>query len=675
MRSWAIAVCLVFWCVLDAGGSVADLVQEAGNAEDDGARLALLRKLQAAPGLDVSLKADTDKMVVFVERWLNEKSLWKWFGREIRKTVDYDFKIATDSPLHPLACFYRGRMLVWVANEYGNILGYHETRRPFFDKAVEQFKIASAAFPKNRVARMYLGEPFPPAKTYPDEPDAPRWAALQRECLERLGEVILWWIEHRLQPDGQYGGEWDDDCEMWRSWVPVMIAFEEPRITKAQAFFSNALLSQPYMKDGYTSRIYDVEHTAEPSGDTILPMMHLAPDDPVWRQRAMRLAELMEDLWTGVNERGQLQFKSTYFNATRVDDNPKRACDTPYSTVAVPPALLLWQRTGDKKLGALFSRWMDTWVDATARAGHGKPAGIVPAAIHWPDGALKGPGDQWWDPRHHDEPRLYEWPSAVGHLMDALLLTWHMTGDAKYLKPIRSMAAARLRWLRERPASAAPGSEAWCGSRLGSLAGTLAKYKLLSGSPAFDAILAKDDPGETIADRDRLAETLLATAEALRINFPACTSEVRFTDRVFAFARLFKEDFMFPHAVPANARQPNTRLLYAAATGDRGEFGIFPLNAVRWLTPPRDIAALVTRASKQGFAAGLFHFGREPRRMSAEFYLLAPGPYTFSVREAVGGEAAAARPFEVSGPRARIAFELPSRRLCELRVEPVALPR
>ena len=69
------------------------------------------------------------------------------------------------------------------------------------------------------------------------------------------------------------------------------------------------------MKGGYTRHVYDVEHTAEPSKDTITPMMHLAPDDPEWRQRAMRLAELMETVWTGRNERGQLQFKSTYFSA------------------------------------------------------------------------------------------------------------------------------------------------------------------------------------------------------------------------------------------------------------------------------------------------------------------------------------------------------------------------
>ena len=58
---------------------------------------------------------------------------------------------------------------------------------------------------------------------------------------------------------------------------------------------------------------------ARDSADVITPMMHLDPDNPTWLARAARLAQLMETLWTGRNDRGQLQFKSTYFTVDRVD--------------------------------------------------------------------------------------------------------------------------------------------------------------------------------------------------------------------------------------------------------------------------------------------------------------------------------------------------------------------
>ncbi len=649
------------------------LIRRAGSAEDETARLKILRDLRAAPALDAQLAADLDRMIAFVERWNGESSLYRWFDKEIRTTVDYKFSLGAGSPPEPLACFYRGRMLTWVVNEYGNIIGYHEERRRFLDRAVRDFRIAAAAFPENRVIRMYLGEPVPPSVEYPAPAGAPAWAAFQREGLERLADIVLWWIRNRLGKNGEYGGGWDDDCEMWRHWVPLMIAFEYPEVEAAQAFFSRALLSQDYMKDGYTSHVYDVEHTAEPSSDTITPMMHLAPDDREWKERALRIAALMRERWCGRNERGMLQFKSTYFSAQRVDGDPARACDTPYHAVAVLPVLVLWLRTGDPELTALFSAWLDTWVDAAARSERGKPAGVVPAAIRWPTGEPAGPGPNWWDPRHHGEPKLYEWPSAVSMHMDLLLLAYHMTRQERYLAPIRSMAAIRLAWLKEGGGEKAePGSARWCGSKLGFLAGTLAKHKLLTGSAEFDEILARDYASLSIsegeAERKSLTRALSRNAEALRINFPGYTSEVRFTDRVLTFPRLFGADMMFAEEVPAASRRPQPELLYATATGDRGSFGVFPVNAVKWLTPPRDIAALVTRAGRDGLTAELFHFGEAPRAMGAELYLLAPGEYELTLADPAGAALAPPAAFRAAGPRTRIRFELPARRLCVARV-------
>lgn len=678
-RGWiARAIC----CVALGGMAVApvsaavpdpvpELIRRAGNADDDGVRLEILKELQGAPGLERTLKADVDRMIEALKQWITSKRL-PYFGTEVSRSRDFDFGIPVESPLHPLSCIYRGRMLTWVTLESGNIIRNQKRRRQFLDKAVENFQIARDAFPQNRIVRMYLGEPIPCRKQYPAVEGAPQWAVLQRENLERLADVIVWWIDHRMQPDGQYGGGWGDDCEMWRWWVPVLIAFDDPTITAAQARFSHALMSQPHMKAGYTSRMSDVEHTAEDSADAITPMMHLDPDNPLWKRRALRLAELMEKRWTGRNRRGRLQFKSTYFTAERIDASPRRACDTVYHPRAVQPALLYWQRTGDKKLGALFSTWMDTWVEAAARSERGKPAGIIPSAIHWPDGGIGGLGKDWWDPRNHGEPTLYQWPSATGMMCDTLLLCWHMTGKPKYLQPLRSMAQIRLKWLRRRPdGSPAPGTEAWCAARLGFLSATLAKYKLLSGSREFDPLLDRDHHAYRIlasgGGRDALVAGLRDSAKALRVNFEGYTSEVRYTDRVLRFPALFGADMMFPHAVPS-IKTPNPSLLYSSATGDPGDCGYFPLGAVRWLTPPREIAALVTATGSDHFAAELFHFGNRKRSMAAELYLLSPGRYEFELLQQ--GASSTGRPtsFSVVGPSARISFELPPRRLCLLRI-------
>ncbi|MCH2373874.1 MAG: hypothetical protein MK538_06795, partial [Planctomycetes bacterium] len=373
---------------------VDELITRAGNADRDDERLRILRELQSLPGLDAKLKAEIDTLLSFVTTWV-ESPFLPFFWRAVRDEVEYDFGIPQTSPLYPLTRLYRGRMLVWNTLEMGHILRSPKLRRHFLTHAVADLEVARHAYPDNRIVGMYLGEAKPWTKSLDAPGHAPRWAVLQRENLERLTDIIQWWIDHRMQPDGQYGGGWGDDCEMWRWWAPVLLGFDDQTITDAQSRFSAALMSQPHMMNGYTTRMTDVEHTAEDSADAITPMMHLDPGNPSWKKRALRLAELMEKSWTGRNERGFLQFRSTYFTADRVKDEAQLACDTVYHPRAVQPALLLWQRTGDSNLTRLFSDWMDTWVDAAARAERGKPAGVVPSAIHWPGGYVGGLDGDW----------------------------------------------------------------------------------------------------------------------------------------------------------------------------------------------------------------------------------------------------------------------------------------
>jgi len=166
-----------------------------------------------------------------------------------------------------------------------------------------------------------------------------------------------------------------------------------------------------------------------------------------------------------------------------------------------------------------------------------------------------------------------------------------------------------------------------------------------------------------------LVAALRQNAEALRINFEGYTSEVRYTDRVLRFPSLFGGADKL--ADPSGAiHTPNPSLLYSMATGDPGDAGYFPLNAVRWLTPPRGIAALVTESASTRFDAELFCFDAEPRSMSAEFHLLAKGNYTLTVTPKADEDRRPSRTYDfvVEARRTSVSFTLPSRRLCVLRI-------
>ncbi|MHC4538918.1 MAG: hypothetical protein ACYS74_03955, partial [Planctomycetota bacterium] len=375
------------------GVSTEELVTLAGNAEDEQVRFRLLRQTLALPGLDPTIKKDLDDLLPILDYWANKTYrppeprsraaengfLCGFFVGKVRPDRYYLPRIAETSPLYPIWCMYRGRILIHQVIQSGNLRHSEALRSAYCGEARRLLRIARKAFPRNRMIRMYLDEPWVgwPREIQCD-PQAPEWANLQREGLEKLTDIVHWWIDHQQLENGEFGG-----------------------------------FGQSHMKHGYTEYMSDVEHTAEDSKDTITPMLHLRPEDPLWSQRALRIAELMEDLWTGINQRGTLQFKGTYFNVHEVHRDPRRACDTVWHPGVVQPTLIYWLRTRDAKLTRLFSSWMDTWVDVTARAERGKPAGVIPSAIHWPEGRAGGLDGPWYTPAIDKQAHLYDWPGNM----------------------------------------------------------------------------------------------------------------------------------------------------------------------------------------------------------------------------------------------------------------------
>ncbi|WP_395749074.1 hypothetical protein [Prosthecobacter sp.] len=661
-------------------------LDEAGNANDDYVRQSALEKLAALPSLDDTQRKEATSLADFAKRW-NGSSL-KFYGaamrgKPYRALGAYDFGVATDSPLKPLCDFYRGRMLAWNLIENSNVRTNPKDAKWFKDEAVASFQRTAAAFPKNEAARMYLGEALPWG-TIPEKiPTAPEWATLQREQLERMAAIIRWWITNRQREDGQFGGGWGDDCEMWRWWASVLLGFDDPQITAAQLKFSRSAVTRPHLKGGFNTEILDVEHAAEDTTDNLVPLMVLQPDNEKWTQWGLRLGTFMQDIWTGKNERGHTQFKSFYFSATAAASQPQRALDVIANVGALHPALLAWQKTGDEKLGTQICTWLDTWVDATARAENGKPAGILPASILWPEGAAAGAEKNWWEPVKPGGymHSYYVWPSVITEMTDALMLAHVMTGKNSYLAPLRSMASIRLKYLKSPPQSdPKPGTESWCGAQLaprhnansntGGLVKTLARFKALTGTTEFDELLSLEGSEFVIrtdeSGRHELEAALRESLGALRVNFPGFTSEVRSTDRVMRFVQFLAQDYAFDEY--KGVMQPKHELLYRMVTGDKNA-PRFPQMAVRWLTPPKDIAALVTDASTTTFTAELFHFGKDSRDMTAELRQLKPGSYQASLT--IDGNAA-----NLPGNRLNIKrghfphlpFTLPAQKLSVLKI-------
>jgi len=208
---------------------------------------------------------------------------------------------------------------------------------------------------------------------------------------------------------------------------------------------------------------------------------------------------------------------------------------------------------------------------------------------------------------------------------------------------------------------------------LGMISPIIAKYMMLGGTTKYNQLIKADAKPYTAfrfnGDQEFLVAALRDNAEALRINFPGYTSEVRYTDRVLRFSVEFGDNGIYPSAIIPTIPEPNTNVLYSTLTGDPGDPGYFPINAVRWMTPPRDIAALVTETGRDRFQAELFHFGGKPRDMSAQFYLLDPGEYIFKLfSKGTKTKEYSVKRIVISDKKSPISFQLPAKTLCILEI-------
>ena len=655
---------------------VLDMLNRIGNTNNEKERVKLLEQ---ALQLDLTnTEKEVIRQLLFVaDHWVNGFEKYAKPGTEGNESEGYlcGFinrcridrslfpPIPEENSLFPLIAFYRSRMLVAHLIQSGNIQNVPEVRDRYLNESERLMKITSEAFPSNELAKNYLGKYKPWEEIVKDNPGAPAWANSQRMVLEKLTYLIHWWVDNRQISDGQFGGGWGDDVEMWRSWMPVLFAFEDVKATKSKEKLFEGLYGLSRMQKGYTTIMTDVEHTSEEYSDPLFCMLNMQPENPVWEQRTMRVFDIIENLWTGINDRGQLQFKSTWFNVEKVHPDQTRACDTPYHTRLIQPLMLIWLRTGNERVAAFVTRWLKTWVDATFTGESGKPEGIMPAAIHWPDGRPAGVGKNWWQPENHTEPTLYYFPTQQPMMYECFLQAYHLTHDEYYLKPLRFIAGKRLEGVGDRnPDEYQPGSLEWSISTLkGSIPKLLMKYRLLTGDTTYDTIFKKDASGYERfmfgKDYGQLTSEMDLQRKSLSLPEEFYTTEVRWTDRLFASVRYFN------HILDKPLPGLDAGFLFSCLTGSIGNFQILPVYGVKWLTPPTNIAILTEINSTNKFHAQIFHFGNDPRMLKVRFLNLENGKYRWQLTGRKKNS------FEITSQNREIDLTIPSQKLCMLKVE------
>ncbi len=221
-------------------------LRTALSTADEKERLAQLRSLQNATREDRALQRDIECLLPVVESWAEGRKLaaagklaapHEYLRAAVSATQPP--AIREDSPLYPLFCLYRGRHLVWTGLQRASSSDSGNDAAEHYAEARRLFAEARTLVPDNPILNLYLGQPIPWPAPEPDA-QAPAWANSQRVILTHLDEIARFWIKERQLPDGSFGGGWAGDAELWREWMPVLLAFENPDAMRAHALFAKS---------------------------------------------------------------------------------------------------------------------------------------------------------------------------------------------------------------------------------------------------------------------------------------------------------------------------------------------------------------------------------------------------------------------------------------------------
>jgi len=498
------------------------------------------------------------------------------------------------------------------------------------DFVVETMNEILAVYPDFDIAKIYLNQKVPWGKDYTEGTEgAPKWASLAREVLSRQHAVIHWWTEHQA-PDGSMGGDqsFGDDVEMLRGWPGVALITDDEDIRNSMRKIADGVYKH-IAPDGYNKGIWDVQHSAEPTGDPAF-LTRIDYGNPVHVERGFKFMELFRDVFTGINANGHRHFRSILMGSDGVSEKEPFSCDTHYHVRAAKPGLWAMWYSGLPEAEELFIQWADAWYGDAMRTDRGKPKGVMPSAVAYATDRIGGygPDDDW--KITNSGYTYYDWTPGHTRLYDFLYTMWRTNGNEHYLEPMI---------LAPQPS-------------------TVATWRAYTSDTSHDDII-KNAGGAygrflTSGDIGILEKTLTGTLQGLRYNFPLKTSEVTMTDRI-SIGNTSVIHGMYTGAVPAS------NLPYT-------------LGAVSWTGSGTDFAALVRESSPKGMRINVYSFYNDGRETGIRFWDLDRGEYTVRI----GGDSnddgfidgnANELTFVMKKRGDELIFSLPSRRLIVIEVD------
>ncbi|MFC1734602.1 tetratricopeptide repeat protein [Candidatus Hydrogenedentota bacterium] len=363
---------------------------------------------------------------------------------ENARAISWWWLIPEESPLYYQAQLHIGR------SEH-MLIPYFPARGTYR----EIFRKLEKKFPENRFVKYHLHEvwePYGDGSDYYDwnmkdytklVQDSPDWVRAIYPAFQTQIDWSEWWIKFKQQPIGSIGGGWGDDVEVIGFFG--LIGYVSRDISDILVQGMANLVEGVWFESevdpelGFCLPLADAEHTAEWTGNTVGMMVMIDYGNPMWIERAMKTGKLMRDLWTGYNDKGMRHFRANFYSAAQIGSGDQMN-DSFINYRGIRPASAVFAYNQNPTIRKLLLELADSWVADAMSTERGKPRGVIPGQVSFPEGILGGINSpNWWTGSHPPGTCNADWigQGYKSYIQDLLLTAFKVTGDKKYIEPMR----------------------------------------------------------------------------------------------------------------------------------------------------------------------------------------------------------------------------------------------
>ncbi len=207
----------------------------------------------------------------------------------------------------------------------------------------------------------------------------PEWASLVHQAWMQARQVPQWWIDHRMTPDGEFGGLVGDDTDMYGNYAPFPMLERDGvggKVLDAAARIAE-LAEKENLEQGVNKVSMDPLHAYEEGMNLESELAYWNYGDPVYLERCMNAARSTERM-TVLTDKGHRHFRN---NDEGVKDiatpGPLEGEHGTHCLMWHPTFVVAWYNHNPLAIKWL-SEWADGWLD------HMKP-GDYGAAVKLPE--------------------------------------------------------------------------------------------------------------------------------------------------------------------------------------------------------------------------------------------------------------------------------------------------